>query len=316
MRQLGKSCCGALCLVLAIVAQAAAIPSDDLLRSLTPTADVNDFAHLLTPAERESLELRAAASSAKKPAPSLPSSRSLHSRAARSKILRTNCFAQWKIGREGQDNGILLLVAMEDRQSRIEVGYGLEPIIPDVLAGRILDHKLRPEFRQQKYAAGLTAAVDAVSELVEKDEPADRAALDRENESTLGSQIVFVLFLALFVAIGGFLIGHALGSKQPAALDSRRYIRSRPDVDRPRGGGLAGAGDSCAGGSGDVSHRLECRQELATAERTRLSLNPLAHDLELGRPQLLGWLDLGRWRFFARLGRFWRRLVRRRRRVE
>ena len=127
-------------------------------------------------------------------------------------------FAQWKIGREGQDNGILLLVAMEDRQSRIEVGYGLEPIIPDVLAGRILDHKLRPEFRQQKYAAGLTAAVDAVSELVEKGEPADRAELDRENESTLGSQIIFVLFLALFVAIGGFLIGHALGSKQPAAL--------------------------------------------------------------------------------------------------
>jgi uncharacterized protein len=217
LRHLGTICCGALALVLACAAPASAIPSDDLLNSLKPTADVNDFAHLLTAAELESLEVRC---------------RQLRERTGAQLAIVTlssleggeledftnKLFARWHIGEKDRDNGILLLVAMRERQSRIEVGYGLEPIIPDVLAGRILDHQLRPEFRQQDYAAGLNAAVDRISELVEKGEPADRAALARDDGTPLGTKIVLVLFLALFVAVGGFLIGSALGLKQPAGI--------------------------------------------------------------------------------------------------
>ncbi len=66
---------------------------------------------------------------------------------------------------------------MDERKSRIEVGYGLEPIIPDLLAARILDNELKPQFRNQQYSVGLGATVKAISELVEKNEPADRDAL-------------------------------------------------------------------------------------------------------------------------------------------
>jgi uncharacterized protein len=61
----------------------------------------------------------------------------------------------WKIGSKGKDNGILVVVAVQDRAYRIEVGGGLEGEIPDVLAGRIGDQILRPAFRAGRYAEGL-----------------------------------------------------------------------------------------------------------------------------------------------------------------
>jgi uncharacterized protein len=55
-------------------------------------------------------------------------------------------FKKWGVGEKGKNNGIMLLVAMQDRKARIEVGYGLEPILPDALAGRVLDEQLFPAF--------------------------------------------------------------------------------------------------------------------------------------------------------------------------
>ena len=196
---------------------ALAIPSDDLLNSLTPTADVNDFAHLLSPAENESLEARCRELRAKTGAQlTVVTLQSL--RGGEIEDFANKLFARWKVGQRGKDNGLLLLVAMDERQSRLEVGYGLEPIIPDVLAGRILDHKLRPKFRQQQYAAGLADAIDEISTLVEKGEPADRAALDNVSEQTFGELFVRVMFLALFVAVGGFLLGFGFGNKQAGTI--------------------------------------------------------------------------------------------------
>jgi uncharacterized protein len=184
--------------------QASAIPADDLLNSLKPTADVNDYAGLLTPAERESLEARCRLLRQRTGAQlAVVTLKSLEG--GQIDDFANKLFKRWSIGEKGKDNGILLLVAVDDRQMRIEVGYGLEPIVPDALAGRIVQNQLRPNFRNQQYAAGLTAAVNALSELVENGEPAPEPS-ERQPGAGLA-----ILFLALFVAVGAFALGVGLG---------------------------------------------------------------------------------------------------------
>ena len=67
----------------------------------------------------------------------------------------------WKLGRKGQDDGILLLVARDDHKVRFEVGYGLEGSLPDALCGRIIRGEMVPRFRSGDYAGGVTAGVNA-----------------------------------------------------------------------------------------------------------------------------------------------------------
>ncbi|MEM8120317.1 TPM domain-containing protein, partial [Morganella morganii] len=64
-------------------------------------------------------------------------------------------FQAWKLGRKAVDDGLLLVVAKDDRRMRIEVGYGLEGTITDIDAGRIIREYMTPAFRQQDYAGGL-----------------------------------------------------------------------------------------------------------------------------------------------------------------
>lgn len=73
----------------------------------------------------------------------------------------------WKLGKKGVDNGILLLVAKNDRKVRIEVGYGLEGQIPDALAKRLIDDLIAPQFKQGDFAAGLSSGVQGLANLIE-----------------------------------------------------------------------------------------------------------------------------------------------------
>jgi uncharacterized protein len=68
----------------------------------------------------------------------------------------------WKIGHEGLDNGVIVIVAQQDRRARIEVGYGLEGTIPDAIAARILREHMIPHFRAGEMDAGIEAGVDAL----------------------------------------------------------------------------------------------------------------------------------------------------------
>lgn len=76
-------------------------------------------------------------------------------------------FDQWRLGRARVDDGVLLVVAKEDRRLRIEVGYGLEGAIPDVLAGRIIREQITPHFKQDNYAAGIVAGVNSLIGLIQ-----------------------------------------------------------------------------------------------------------------------------------------------------
>ncbi|MCL4790655.1 MAG: TPM domain-containing protein, partial [Gammaproteobacteria bacterium] len=66
----------------------------------------------------------------------------------------------WQPGRKGVDDGVLLLVARDDREIRIEVGYGLEGAIPDATANRIIDEFILPRFREGDFAGGIAAGID------------------------------------------------------------------------------------------------------------------------------------------------------------
>ena len=79
----------------------------------------------------------------------------------------TRVFDQWRLGRRGVDDGVLVLVAKEDRTMRIEVGYGLEGAIPDVTAGRIIRDEMVPAFRQGDFAGGIERAVGVLERLID-----------------------------------------------------------------------------------------------------------------------------------------------------
>jgi uncharacterized protein len=122
----------------------------------------------------------------------------------------------WKLGRTGVDDGVLLLVAVQDRRARLEVGYGLEGAVPDALARRIIAEQLAPRFKAGDYAGGVDAGIDALIGLVDGEplpEPAARAP-DVEPWGALPVLLVFAAFLApVLRRIFGTLFGSlALGA--------------------------------------------------------------------------------------------------------
>src|SRR5262245_19918222 len=73
----------------------------------------------------------------------------------------------WKVGREGVDDGAILIVAKGDRALRIEVGYGLEGAVPDAIANRIVEETIVPRFRAGDFAGGIESGVDQLIRVVE-----------------------------------------------------------------------------------------------------------------------------------------------------
>jgi uncharacterized protein len=71
------------------------------------------------------------------------------------------------VGDRRLDNGVILLVFVQERRVRLEVGYGLEAVIPDAVAGQVIRDAIVPRFREQRYAAGLEAAVEALFARIE-----------------------------------------------------------------------------------------------------------------------------------------------------
>jgi uncharacterized protein len=130
-----------------------------------PEGYVSDFAHVLEPGARAALESRLAA----------------YDRATTNQIaialfanlggvpideFTVRLEEAWKVGRKGRDNGILVAAGMQERQVRIEVGYGLEGKVTDADAGRVIRDDIAPAFRAGRYADGLNAAVDALTALI------------------------------------------------------------------------------------------------------------------------------------------------------
>ena len=110
----------------------------------------------------------------------------------------------WKLGRKGVDDGVLLLVAKNDRTLRIEVGYGLEGAIPDAVAKRVIAETITPRFKQGDFPGGIQAGVDALSRLIQG-EPLPGPKADFSWLSTMSlDDILGVTALFVFI-VGGML---------------------------------------------------------------------------------------------------------------
>ncbi len=111
----------------------------------------------------------------------------------------------WKVGRKGRDDGVLLVVARNDRRLRLEVGYGLEGAIPDAIAKRIVAEDIAPKFREGRYAAGIDAGVDRVVGIVEKGELPPPERRTSRGMRTVSWEMMALLALVVVPAVGGIL---------------------------------------------------------------------------------------------------------------
>lgn len=111
----------------------------------------------------------------------------------------------WKVGRKGRDDGVLLVVAKDDRRLRLEVGYGLEGAIPDAIAKRIVAEDIAPRFREGRYAAGIAAGVDRVVAIVEKGEPLPPEKRTSRDRRIVSWEMIALLALVVVPAVGGIL---------------------------------------------------------------------------------------------------------------
>ena len=130
----------------------------------------------------------------------------------------------WKIGRKGVGDGLLLVVAKEDRKIRIEVAKTLEGAIPDLRARQIIDEAITPAFRANDYAGGLRATADRITALVAGEAlPAPASPREGAGRSGLLSGFDWVdtaIFLFLAVPVGGAMLRGIFGRKIGALLTS------------------------------------------------------------------------------------------------
>lgn len=121
---------------------------------------------------------------------------------------------QWKLGRKGVDDGVLLLIARDDRTLRIEVGYGLEGALPDAIAKRIVADDITPHFKQGDFYGGIVAGVTRIIAVIEGEPLPVPAKSTSRNGIPLEGLLPFLIFGAL---ISGALLRHMLGAF-PGAL--------------------------------------------------------------------------------------------------
>ena len=113
----------------------------------------------------------------------------------------------WKIGRRDVGDGVLLVVAKNDRRMRIEVARALEGALPDLAVARILDHTMKPQFRQNQYAQGISAALDQIMRALDGEELplADRNATQAADDALdMGQVLTIAVFCSLLC--GAFLV--------------------------------------------------------------------------------------------------------------
>ncbi|MGP1683153.1 MAG: TPM domain-containing protein, partial [Giesbergeria sp.] len=111
----------------------------------------------------------------------------------------------WKIGRQGVGDGLLIVVAKNDRKMRIEVAKALEGAIPDIAAARIIDQAMKPRFRENDFAGGLNAAVDQLAARI-AGEPLPEPTQEKP-AFNFKSNWLNVIGVGFFVALG---LGHLL----------------------------------------------------------------------------------------------------------
>ena len=181
----------------------------------------------------------------------------------------------WKIGHKGADNGVIVIVAKDDRKMRIEVGYGLEGAIPDAIAKRIVAERMAPLFKQGDFFGGLRAAIDGLDQALGGGASPALAPVEIQSGGGTGAadsnlfpwlmaavaaggvlRLMFGLFGSLAAAaVGGWIafaifgsLGFAIGGAVVVFLLSFINLFSGGGLGGGLGGGGFGRGSSSGGG--------------------------------------------------------------------
>ncbi len=226
------------------------------------TGRVNDHAGLLDPALRQRLEQRLLAHDAATGVEVVVLTvESLEGEAIEAYSMRV--VESWRIGKKTQDNGVLLLVAKTDRKLRIEVGYGLEGIVPDVVASRIVNDIIKPRFASGDFSGGISSGVDALlARTGGGSEPRATVAPEARRPVAptgfLGFILSAIAFLGKAAFFGFFVIvmvvfsvlGRLGGGRVQRGVHSRYSPWGRGGGGGTLGGGGFGGGGGSFGGGG------------------------------------------------------------------
>lgn len=115
----------------------------------------------------------------------------------------------WRLGRKGVDDGVILLIAKDDRQLRIEVGYGLEGVLNDATAKRIISEVITPRFREGDYFGGIEAGITAIQQVIDKEPlpaPSQGASIHRAGQIE-GGLLPLLAGAAFFAPLLNRLLG-------------------------------------------------------------------------------------------------------------
>ena len=234
-------------------------------KTLQPQGYVSDFAHVVDPASKSRIETYAAevehATGAQMAFVTIDS---LHGEPIEE--VANIIFRAWGVGQKGKNEGVLLLLAVGDRRSRLEVGYGLEPVLPDGFDGSVL-REMRPALRRQEYGDALTAAAKTIGGTIAgAKHVAIQTQLPRQRPPNPADAIpwAFVIGAIALIALlmraggprgysggggGGFLPGLLLGSMMNRGSWGSRGSGGFGGYDSGDGFGGFGGGDSGGGGA-------------------------------------------------------------------
>ena len=250
-----------LAVALALLAQAAAAAD---FAALKPEGYVSDFAQVLDQGTRAQLEgYCARLEQATGAQMALVTLQSLYGEPVED--VANALFRKWGVGQKGANEGILLLLAIGDRRSRLEVGYGLEPVIPDGAAGAVL-RSMAPALRESRYGEAVTEAVYALGSRIaeSKGTSIDAALPRRARRSAPRVNWPVLLFGGMFLlwalgAAGGrggrggsggsLLAGMIIGNMLGRSLGGRGGGGGFGGFDSGGGFGGFGGGDSGGGGA-------------------------------------------------------------------
>ncbi len=126
----------------------------------------------------------------------------------------------WKLGRKGIDDGVLLLVAKNDRKLRIEVGYGLEGVLNDATAKRIIEEEITPRFKQGDFYGGISAGVGRIIKVIDGEPLPPPKSRQQPGGGLDFNSLLFIGFILVFV-VGSILraiFGRFLGAGIVAAI--------------------------------------------------------------------------------------------------
>lgn len=161
----------------------------------------------------------------------------------------------WGIGQKGADNGVILLVAPKERRVRIEVGYGLEPVLTDALSSVIIQQAILPYFRDGQMSEGIEAGFDAIArqfELPPEEAARNIKAAEEQQSSSNGGDlfttIIIILILLLWIRV--IYVNRKHGGKHRKGGHAGPIVVWGPGRGGWGGGGWGGGSGGGFGGGG------------------------------------------------------------------